>query len=134
MGIPEPQPPVLDRGDGSATCGPTTPRPSRWAWRPSDRTAERVAGARIASPIAGLEPLLPFRRRAVRPCLAIHVPLKLALDAIVAHRGCSAQGVSDVLIGDAGDIACLDGIRRPDAGEAIRLCVRPDPPRLGPLP
>ena len=65
------------------------PRPGTEA-RPGDAaaeldpSAERVAVVRVAAAVAGQEPLLALRGRAVRPRLAVDLPLRLSLDAVVA--------------------------------------------------
>lgn len=52
-----------------------------------DAPRERAAGRRLAAGVAGREPLLPLRRRAVRPGLRVGPALELGLDPVVTE-GC----------------------------------------------
>ena len=89
------------------------PRPGTEA---RDPAGERVAGVRIAAAIAGLEPPLPLRRGPVRPRLAIHLALDLALDPVVADGGGRVERLRDSSsLTDVG--TRLDGVGEPDAGE-----------------
>src|SRR6185503_18431894 len=79
------------------------------------------------------EPLLAFRRRSVRPRVAVDAALGLALDTVVSDRPGRVERVGDVLIGDRREIAGVDGVRRPDARVAIGLQLRAHGVALGPL-
>src|SRR5512143_3338991 len=91
------------------------------ARRGLDAAAERVAARELPGFIAGREPLLALRRRAVRPRLRIHLALVFLLDPVVAHRGSRVERVGDLAVGQWLKIAGRGGAVRPDARVAVGL-------------
>src|SRR5690242_8806434 len=89
---------------------------------------EGVALVGVTGLIAGREPLLPLRRRAVSPLFRVDPAGGLLLDAVVAHRRRGRQRVSNVLVAQrfeerhAGALLFGDrGVVRPHSRVAVGL-------------
>src|SRR3954464_1847257 len=66
-------------------------------------SAERVAPRHVPGPVALAEPLLPLRRRPVRPGLRRHPALEPFLDPVVTHGRRRVQAVADIGLRETGD-------------------------------
>src|SRR5947209_16933015 len=93
---------------------------------------EGVAGVGIAGAVAGREPLLPLRRRSVRPRLRVDLALELLLQPVIADSSSSVESIADVGLRQLADVARADCTIRPDAGEAVGLQLQLDTAALGP--
>ena len=69
----------------------------------------------------------------MRPCLGVHLPLELLLDAIVADRSGRVEGVTDLGLGRFLEKARRAGVVHPDAGVAVGLELGPDQLTAGTL-
>src|SRR3954470_21033578 len=107
---------------------------SFWPNRSRHRGREGVA-AGGAVLVTAEEPLLPLLAGAVGPRLRVGVR---ALDAVVADRGCGAQRIPDLSIGDLleqrrpGGVVRAGGGRGPRPGVAVGLQLRPHAAGRGP--
>src|SRR5262245_52493578 len=87
----------------------------------SDRAAPGVAAPGLARLVAGGEPVLALRGRAVRPGLAVDPSLELLLDPVVADGCGGVQAVRDVCAGQLLEEPGVAGVLRPDPGQAVGL-------------
>ena len=88
-----------------------------------DPAPERVACTDLAALIAGPEPLLALRRRAMRKGIRHDHALASFLQRVVADLAGGVQGLVDVAFFD--DAVAL-GVMGPDAGIAVGLQLDPD--------
>src|SRR4051794_2247978 len=100
----------------------------------SDGPLERVARAELARLEPCGEPVLTLFRRSVRPGLRVHLPLRLALDAVVPDRACGVERGCDVRLRHTRDESGLLCVISPDSREAVGLELRPDRAALWALP
>src|SRR5437773_1787778 len=91
----------------------------------SDVAVESVAGGRLSTLVADREPVLALGGRPVRPCLWIDLSLGLGLDPVISDSRRGVQRVGDVGLRESDDVARLGRVMGPDAGEAVRLKLRP---------
>src|SRR4029077_18023764 len=95
----------------------------------SPTRTERVAGLHRALLIAGHEPLLALRGRAVGEGVRHHPARRLPLQRVVADRGSRSQRGVDIAGFEEARPLLLLAVD-PDAGKAIRLQFDPDLPRV----
>src|SRR5438045_7804792 len=93
----------------------------------------RVAAIEVAGLVAGLEPLLALRGRAVRPFLGLHPTLRLLLDAIVADRSRGIERLGDLDVGRCVEVARVRGVPCPHSREAVSLQLDADGPGVAAL-
>src|SRR6185312_10668025 len=96
-------------------------RPSVRLRRPLDAPAERVARSFVTRLVTRREPLLAFRRGAVRPRFRRHLALELLLDSIIANRRRGVEPVCDISISEVRDDPRLCRMVRPHTRKAVRL-------------
>src|SRR5689334_21655037 len=88
------------------------------------RREQRVAGLYCAGFVARGEPLLALLRGAVGPGLLVHLARRLLLKPVVAYCLGGIEALGDVGVRHGFDVAGLDRVVSPDAGEAVRLQLR----------